>query len=59
MLVSGWLLRGFFGSFPHPGTVLKGGLIKELLSLLLPVVVTVTVRGNDPKDLLHGNVEWA
>ena len=41
-----------FGSFPHPVTVLKGGLIKGLLEFLLPLVVTVTVRGNNPRYIV-------
>ena len=36
------------GSFPHPVTVLKGGLIEGLLYFPLPLVVTDTVRGSSP-----------
>ena len=39
------------GSFPHPVTVLKGGFIKGLVELILPIVVKETVRGKSPKVL--------
>ena len=35
------------GSFPLPVAVLKGALLRGFLYLLQPIVVTVTVRGND------------
>ena len=47
----GWSPKSL-GSFPQPVTVLKGGLIKGLIEFLLPLVVTVTVRGNNPTNLL-------
>ena len=35
----------YMGSFPFTVTVLKGGFVKALLQLLLPIVVTITVKG--------------
>ena len=50
---------GVYWVIPPPSNCPQRGLIRRVLILLEPIVVTVTARGNDPRCLGSRDVLWS